>query len=119
MLCNLSANVFDSFFAECCGKVQQANAPCQPQPEEKTFLQYALKRNGSPLQGPVVHVLFQRVSRCESNCLNFRASRDQHRMRVHAKTKVWLPCPIFQIVARFETLACKIRNLVLRNASCI
>ena len=40
-------------------------------------------------------------------------------MRIYAKTKVWLPCPVLQVVARFKAFACEIRDLILLYACSI
>src|SRR5207245_11578681 len=51
---------------------------------------------------------------------NVRISRcREHRMRIYPKTKVWLPCPVLQVVARFKAFACEIRDLILLYACSI
>src|SRR5438445_8995070 len=40
-------------------------------------------------------------------------------MRNYDKSKVWLPCPLLQVVARFKAFACEIRDLILLYACSI
>src|SRR5258708_26000962 len=116
-LCNRAAEIIDRRLAELSGQIPQVDTSREAQSKKEAFFQRSLPRDNGPLQRRSGNVSFQRIGAGEAYRVGVRRGRCQHRMRIHAKTQVRVPRPLFQVMPRLESIARNVAYLLLRDSS--
>src|SRR5215469_18978693 len=93
----------------------QIYATAEPQAQEECFFESGGARDHGSLDRRARDVLLECIAAGETNCFGRFGCRYQHRVRIRAEAKIWLPRPVLQIMPRFKSGAREVRDLILRH----